>query len=132
MADERRSITVNPPRYPVVTREGLIKMCPVAGNTGGALYEFEGDVLVAPSHKHWVLLKDLYEKEGRLEHWRIYQEYVEAGRAGAERDPFPDELLPDEVLRRRKGHTPDKKKWTAPKLEARPADDPPQKVARRN
>lgn len=133
MADERRSITANPPRYPVVTGAGLIKMCPVAGNVGGALYEFEGDILVAPSHAKagWVLLRDLYEKEGRMEHWAVFGSYVAAGKAGHERPAFPDEFLPAEVLKRRAGQTPGKKTWAPPsKAEARPAEETPK--ARRN
>lgn len=131
MTDEvRRSATRDPERHPVVTKHGLIKMCAVAGNIGGALIEYDGEVKVAYSHQkeHWVLLRDLYEKEGRLAHWKIYEEMRAAKRAGAEVGDFPEKYLPDEVLRRRAGQVPGRKIWTAPDDVA--ADDKPRAKAR--
>lgn len=117
MADEvRRSATRDPERYPVVTKTGLIKMVAVAGNVGGALVEYDGEIKVAYSHQkeHWVLLRDLYEKEDRLHHWKIYEDMRAAKRSGAEVGEFPEKYLPEEVLRRRKGHVPGRKVWTPP------------------
>jgi hypothetical protein len=116
MTEERRSVLHDPERYPVVTKTGLIKMCPVASNLGGALTEYEGEVKVAFSHQkeQWVLLRDLYEKENRLDHFAVFENYRAAKKAGHEVPPFPDKYLPAEVLRRRAGEVPGRKVWTPP------------------
>lgn len=116
MSEERRSATKDPERHPVVTKTGLIKMCAVGGNLGGALVEYEGEVKVAYSHQkeHWVLLEDLYKAEGRMDRWKIYQDMRAAKRAGAEVETFPDRLLPEEVLKRRAGQTPGRKVFVFP------------------
>lgn len=114
--EERRSALAELPRYPVVTGAGLIKMVSVASNVNGALEEFEGEIKVARGHEKagWSLLEELYRKEGRLDLWKIYLEYLQAGREGLERPPFPVELLPDEVRSRRQGHHPGRKVWALP------------------
>ena len=116
MSDAERRGTEDPPRYPVVTKTGLIKLVMVAPGINGALFEYEGEIKVAPSHEKekWVLLEKLYEDEGRLDHWAVWQDYQRARKAGMECDPLPDEYLPQEVLRRRAGHIPGKKRWSPP------------------
>lgn len=112
----RRSVTHEPVRYPVVTEKGIIKLCPAEGNVGGALILYEGEVRVSLSHdkRGWVLLRDLYEEEGHLDHFEIYEDSRRAKRAGAVVKAFPDELLPAEVLRRRAGQVPGQKVWEPP------------------
>lgn len=124
MTNERRG-TENPPRYPVVTDRGLIKLVAVAPGVNGALYEHNGRVKVNDEHEAagWVLLEMLYEAEGRADLWQIYQDQQRARASGFDVDPLPAEYLPEEVRRRRAGHRPGRKKWTLPALEAPPALD---------
>lgn len=123
MAEERRSVLRDPDRHPVVTKKGLIKMCAVASNVGGALIEFEGEIKISFSHQKekWVLLRDLYEQDGRLDHWEVFKDYLAARKKGAEVPPFPEEFLPKEVLKRRAGEVPGRVVWTPPTL--KPAAD---------
>lgn len=126
MAEERRSVLRDPERYPVVTKTGLIKLCAVATNIGGALIEFEGEIKVSLSHQKekWVLLRELYELEGRMDHWAVYEDYRAARKRGVEVPAFPDEFLPKEVLKRRAGEVPGRQVWTPP---AGKVDDKPER-----
>ena len=126
MANEEHRGTEDPPRYPIVTDKGLIKMVAVAPGINGALYMFRGKVRVSDEHAdlHWALLEDMCMEEGRPDKWQVCKSYFEAKRQRIEVDgPLPDEYLPDEVLRRRAGHTPGRKKWTPPVLQT-PASPP--------
>ena len=123
MANEEHRGTEDPPRYPVVTDKGLIKMVMVAPGINGALYMSRGKVRVSDEHAdlHWALLEDMCMDEGRPDKWAVCQSYFEAKRLGLEVDgPLPDEYLPEEVLRRRAGVRPGRKKWTPPNLHQGP------------
>lgn len=52
----------------------------------------------------YVLLRDLYEAEGRLDDWESFQLYQRQCRKHHITEEIGDEYLPDEVLRRRKEH----------------------------
>lgn len=120
--DDRRG-TENPPRYPVVNQNGLIKMIMVAPGISGALYfSTDGRLKVSDEHEAagWVLLEKLYEDDGRPDLWAVFMDHQKAKRSGMEADPLPDEYLPQEVLRRRAGHVPGRKKWIPPVLAAQP------------
>ncbi|MBL9105185.1 MAG: hypothetical protein JNL82_29840 [Myxococcales bacterium] len=136
MTNERRG-TDNPPRYPVVTDRGLIKLVMVAPGISGALYKHNNTIKVSDEHEAagWVLLEQLYKDEGRLDLWKIWQEYQQARALGHDADPLPDEYLPEEVRRRRAGQRPGRKKWSLPPLpasvEARTRLDDPEVVEER-
>jgi len=112
MAKDRRDITVDPPRYPVVDPDGLIKQVAVASNIRGALELDEGVVVLSRTHQRegWRMLRDLYEEDGRLDLFDLWLKHQAAGRtaSGARQkvQPFPEKLLPSEVQRRRKGIRP--------------------------
>jgi len=59
------------------------------------------------------LLHDLYKAEKRMADWEVWLDYQRAFREGKDVGVFPDEYLPAEVLRRRKG-AKDLDKWTPP------------------
>lgn len=116
MTTELRSISTPAPRYPVVTKAGIIKTCAVASNIGGALELYNGKIKISRSHEDedWVLLEDLYRREGRMDDWAVYESWRAAKAQGVQAGPFPDEFLPQEVLARRAGQVPGKKTWTPP------------------
>lgn len=51
--------------------------------------------------KGYMLLRDLFEKEGNHEGWAEYEKHLAECAAGKARKPFPVEKLPREVLFRR-------------------------------
>lgn len=128
MARNRRDISIDPPRFALVSPEGLIKMVAVAENIKGALELVAGRVVLAREHEQagWVFLEKLYADIGRQDlwqHWLKHRETLTAARrAGQTIAPFPDEYLPPEVRKRRAGHRPNAYKWEMPALE--PALDP--------
>lgn len=136
MAKNRRDLRVDPPRYPVVTHEGLIKLVAVADNITGALELVEGEVVVSRAHAKmaWILLQKLYEAERRMDLWQAWESHqlaLRAARAQGQTIPaFPDEYLPAEVQRRRAGVRPNTTTWTVPILKpivvelAAPVDAP--------
>lgn len=113
---------VAPPRYPVVTPEGAVKMVPLAPHVSTALESVDGEVVVKRAYesKGWVLLKDLYLQDGRQDLWKAWEDH-QAARTKARKDSlqidsFPDAYLPKEVHRRRAGHRPMAKTWKMPDL----------------
>lgn len=125
MSDAERRGTENPPRYPVVNQHGKIKMVMVAPGISGALYSANGRIKVSDEHEAlgWVLLERLYEEEGRMDLWAVYQSYTRAREEGLEVEAFPEEYFPEEVKRRRAGHVPGRRKWVAPVLPVAPAPE---------
>lgn len=128
MARNRRDISIDPPRFALVSPEGLIKMVAVAENIKGALEIVAGRVVLAREHEQqgWAFLEKLYADIGRSDLWRAWQEHREAltaaRRMGRTIAAFPDEYLPPEVRKRRAGQRPNAFTWQMPALE--PALDP--------
>lgn len=118
-----RSAFVDPPRIPVVTPEGIIKLVQVAANITGALeLDEEGEVQVGKSYekKGWVLLRDLYAQEGRMDLWTAWEGHraavMKARKEGMSVQGWPDKFLPREVQRRRAGHRPASTAYVLPEL----------------
>jgi len=120
-----RSAYVDPPRYPVVSPEGLVKLVPVAQNITTALeFDEDGEVVMTKTYerKGWIMLETLYAQEGRSDLWSTWKQHraaLEAARKdGLSLPGFPDKYLPREVQRRRAGHRPQAVTWTMPDLPA--------------
>lgn len=132
MARQRiRSAAADPPRLPVVSPEGLVKLVAVASNITGALeLDDEGNPVLVRSYarKGWEKLEDLYIREGRPDLWSTWQKHREAietaRREGLSIAGFPDKYLPREVQRRRAGHRPMSTLWVMPDLPEVSMDEP--------
>lgn len=136
MAKIRRDIEIEPPRFPVVSPEGLIKMVAVAGNIRGALEIGEAGIVLSRYHERqgWQLLQTLYQNEGRIDLWEAWQGHQAAHQAARRYkhsiDSFPAEYLPAEVQRRRAGARPNATVWKMPTLSPIKVDAPADKPAR--
>lgn len=123
-------LEVKPPRFPVVTHEGLVKLIPVAPHITTALEEVEGQISVRKvyENKGWVLLQDLYLQEGRQDLWQAWLDHrkalEQARKDSLQIESFPDKYLPREVHRRRAGHRPMAKTWKMPELPPVDMDEP--------
>lgn len=132
-----RDIDSDPPRYPVVTPEGMIKMCTVAQNISGALeLDEDGAPVVARAHakRGWTMLQAMYMDDGRMDLWKAWADH-QAAKARARRDgqkitAFPAEYLPAEVQRRRAGHRPGAHTWQMPALDPVKVDEPEKRATR--
>ena len=130
MAQNRRDITADVPRFPLVTPEGLIKLVGVASNVRGALEADGRQVVISRSHESegWRFLKSLYDEDRRPDLWAAWESHQAAlrvaRRAGQTIAAFPDRYLPSEVHRRRAGQRPNVNTWTMPDLAPIVADPP--------
>ncbi|HEY8377120.1 MAG TPA: hypothetical protein VIK91_11555 [Nannocystis sp.] len=59
------------------------------------------DIAPRYARKGYMLLRDLFEAEGREADWLEYEAMLKLKAAGKPHKPFPDERLPAEVHRRR-------------------------------
>ncbi|WP_434424606.1 hypothetical protein [Nannocystis pusilla] len=100
-----------------------MKLVQVASNITGALeLDEEGQPVVTKSYerKGWVLLQELYNREGRVDLWSAWKAHrsatLEARKDGLSTPSWPDKFLPKEVQRRRAGHRPASTAYVLPEL----------------
>lgn len=105
MPENLRNAQVDPPKVFVVTPTGSIKHVSYGSGINGMVLIEDGRPRVRGIYRDqgFELLSDLYRAENKTKHYAEYQRFiVEASAGRVDPESFPDELLPEEVLRRRK------------------------------
>lgn len=82
---------------------GRIKTIPLAENIFSPLIDWKDGVARISTREEKAetgteFLKKLYEAEGRMDLWAVYEKHREEIAAGHSVKPFPDALLPKKVL----------------------------------